>query len=98
MASHVVLGGGVNGLSTAWALAERGADVVVLDKGRIGSGASGIAGGIVRNYYRAESIAELVRLSVEMFEEEPDAYGFRQVGYIAAVPEAQADDLVAIAA
>ena len=70
--------------------------MVVLDKGRIGSGASGIAGGIVRNYYRAEAITELVRLSVEMFEEDPEAYGFRQVGYLAAVPEAQAGDLVAI--
>jgi choline dehydrogenase-like flavoprotein len=94
-ASHVVVGGGVNGLSVAWALAERGADVVVLDKGRIGGGASGLAGGIVRNYYRSEPIAELVRLSVEIFEEEPEAYGFRQVGYIAAVPRAQVDDLVA---
>jgi glycine/D-amino acid oxidase-like deaminating enzyme len=93
---HIVVGGGVNGLSVAWALAERGADVLVLDKGRLGGGASGIAGGIVRNYYRSEPIAELVRLSVEMFEEEPEAYGFRQVGYIAAVPRGQVDDLVAI--
>ena len=95
-ATHVVVGGGVNGLSVAWALAERGADVLVLDKGRLGGGASGIAGGIVRNYYRSEPIAELVRLSVEMFEEEPEAYGFRQVGYMAAVPRGQVDDLVAI--
>jgi glycine/D-amino acid oxidase-like deaminating enzyme len=98
VASHVVVGGGVNGLSVAWALAERGAEVLVVDKGRIGGGASGIAGGIVRNYYRSEPIAELVRLSVEMFEEDPEAYGFHQVGYIAAVPAAQVDDLVAIRA
>jgi glycine/D-amino acid oxidase-like deaminating enzyme len=98
MPSHVVVGGGVNGLSAAWRLAERGADVVVLDKGRVGGGASGIAGGIVRNYYRAEAITELVRLSVEMFEEDPEAYGFRQVGYLAAVPSRQVDDLVAIRA
>jgi methylglutamate dehydrogenase subunit A len=96
MPSHIVVGGGVNGLSVAWGLAEHGADVLVLDKGRIGAGASGIAGGIVRNYYRSEAITELVRLSVEMFEEEPDAYGFRQVGYLAAVPPAQVDDLIAI--
>ena len=96
--THVVVGAGVNGLSVAWALAERGADVVVLDKGRAGGGASGIAGGIVRNFYRSEPIAELVRLSVEMFEEDPDAYGFRQVGYVAAVPAEQVDDLVAIRA
>ena len=96
MASHIVLGGGVNGLSVAWGLAERGADVLVLDKGRLGAGASGIAGGIVRNYYRSEAITELVRLSVEMFEEDPAAYGFRRVGYIAAVPRLQVDDLIAI--
>ena len=96
MPSHVVIGGGVNGLSVAWGLAERGAEVVVLDKGRLGAGASGLAGGIVRNYYRAEAITELVRLSVEMFEEDPEAYGFRQVGYVAAVPEVQAEDLGAI--
>jgi glycine/D-amino acid oxidase-like deaminating enzyme len=95
---HVVVGGGVNGLSAAWGLAQRGADVLVLDKGRLGGGASGIAGGIVRNFYRSEPIAELVRMSVEMFEEEPEAYGFRQVGYIAAVPAAQVDDLFAIRA
>jgi glycine/D-amino acid oxidase-like deaminating enzyme len=70
--------------------------VTVVDKGRVGGGASGYAGGIVRNYYRSEAITELVRMSVEMFEEDPDAYGFRQVGYMAAVPERQVDDLVAI--
>jgi glycine/D-amino acid oxidase-like deaminating enzyme len=96
MASHVVVGAGVNGLSAAWRLAERGADVVVLDKARVGAGASGIAGGIVRNYYRSEAITEVVRMSVEMFEQDPDGYGFRQVGYLAAVPERQVDDLVAI--
>jgi glycine/D-amino acid oxidase-like deaminating enzyme len=96
MASHVVVGAGVNGLSVARRLAERGADVVVLDKGRVGGGATGSAGGIVRNYYRAEAIADVVRMSVEIFESDPEAYGFRQVGYLAAVPERQVDDLVAI--
>ena len=92
----VVVGGGVLGLSAAWRLAERGADVLVVDKGRIGGGASGAAGGIVRNYDRAPAITDVVRESVEMFEADPEAYGFRQVGYLAAVPEAQVDDLVSI--
>jgi methylglutamate dehydrogenase subunit A len=95
-ASHVVIGGGVLGLSAAWRLAERGADVVVLEKNRIGSGASGIAGGIVRNYYRSAAISEVIRRSVELFETAPDSFGFRQVGYVAAVPEAQVEDLQAI--
>ena len=96
MPSHVVIGGGVLGLSAAWRLAERGADVAVLEKDRIGAGASGIAGGIVRNYYRSAAISEVIRRSVELFEAEPEAFGFRQVGYVAAVPEAQVDDLRAI--
>jgi glycine/D-amino acid oxidase-like deaminating enzyme len=95
-AGHVVVGGGVHGLSAAWRLAERGAEVLVLEKDRIGSGASGIAGGIVRNYYRAPAVTELIRQSVAMFEADPEGYGFRQVGYLAAVPEGQVDDLVAI--
>ena len=94
----VVVGGGVNGLSTAWGLASAGADVVVVDKGRLGGGASGIAGGIVRNYYRAEAITELVALSIDMFEADPEAYGLHQVGYLAAVPRRQVEDLVAIRA
>jgi glycine/D-amino acid oxidase-like deaminating enzyme len=95
-ASHVIVGGGIHGLSVGWRLAERGVDVLVLEKNRIGSGASGVAGGIVRNYYRSGAITDLIRASVEMFEAEPQAYGFRQVGYIAAVPVAQVADLVAI--
>ena len=95
-ASHVVVGGGVHGLSAAWRLAERGADVLVLEKDRIGAGASGIAGGIVRNYYRSPAVTDLIRQSVEMFEEDPAGYGFRQVGYLAAVPGTQVEDLAAI--
>jgi methylglutamate dehydrogenase subunit A len=95
-AGYVVVGGGVHGLSAAWRLAERGVDVLVVEKDRIGSGASGIAGGIVRNYYRSPAVTDLIRQSVEMFERDPEGYGFRQVGYVAAVPEGQVDDLVAI--
>jgi methylglutamate dehydrogenase subunit A len=95
-ATHVVVGGGVLGLSAAGRLAERGADVLVLEKDRIGSGASGAAGGIVRNYYRSAAITDIIRRSVDIFEAEAQAYGFHQVGYLAAVPEAQVEDLVAI--
>lgn len=97
----VVVGAGVHGLSVAVHLADllgSGKDVVVLDKARVGAGASGISGGIVRNFYRSAPVNEIVRRSVEVFELEPSLFGFRQVGYVAVVPERQADELEVIAA
>ncbi len=104
-ASHyIVLGGGVHGLSTAYHLAleltERGQgsgrDVIVVEKSRIGAGASGIACGVVRNFYFSPPMAEVIRVSVELFESDPAGFGYHPVGYIAAVPEQQAEDCVAI--
>ena len=101
---YVVLGGGVHGLSTAYHLAcaleargtGSGQDVLVLEKDRIAAGASGIACGVVRNFYFSPSMAEVIRVSVELFESDPEGFGFHGVGYIAAVPEEQAEDCVAI--
>jgi methylglutamate dehydrogenase subunit A len=102
-ASIVVVGAGIHGLSVAYHLSELQSDagggnsIVVLDKGRVGAGASGISGGIVRNFYLAPAMHEIVRLSVEIFEIDPNLFGFRQVGYLAVVPEAQEAELELIA-
>ncbi len=103
-APYIVVGGGIHGLSTAYHLAELlaergrpGSDVVVLEKQRVGAGATGISGGIVRNFYLSAPINEIVRQSVEIFELDPGLFGFRQVGYVAVVPEGQADELERIA-
>src|SRR5713226_1480399 len=56
---YVIIGAGMHGLSTAWHLAKElkargkgsGADIVVLDKTGPGAGASGIACGVIRNFY-----------------------------------------------
>ncbi|MCS7006010.1 MAG: FAD-binding oxidoreductase [Thermoleophilia bacterium] len=96
----IVVGAGVHGLSTALHLAEKrgfGEGILVLDKGRVGAGASGISGGIVRNFYLSAPMNEIVRRSVEVFELDPELFGFRQVGYLAVVPEAQAAELERIA-
>ena len=103
-APYIVLGGGVHGLSTAYHLAlaleetgqGSGADVIVLEKDRLGGGASGIACGVVRNFYFSPPMAEVIRVSVELFESDPAGFGYHPVGYIAAVPEVQAQDCVAI--
>jgi glycine/D-amino acid oxidase-like deaminating enzyme len=100
MQSIVIVGAGVHGLSTAMHLAERrgsGDGIVVLDKSRVGAGATGISGGIVRNFYLSAAMNEIVRRSVEVFELDPGLFGFRQVGYIAVVPESQAEELERIA-
>ncbi|MFM9126548.1 MAG: FAD-dependent oxidoreductase, partial [Solirubrobacterales bacterium] len=100
----VIVGGGVHGLSAAWHLArelrERGEEgsVVLLERDRLGSGASGISGGIVRNYYRSEAMTGVIAESVGIFESDPEGFGFHQVGYLAVVPERQREDLEAIAA
>jgi glycine/D-amino acid oxidase-like deaminating enzyme len=102
-ATHVVVGGGVHGLSVSAALARQlsktgeRSRVVLLERLRLGAGASGISGGIVRGYYRSPAITEIVRLSVERFERAPAAFGFRQVGFLAVVPQRQLEDLEAIA-
>lgn len=101
---YVVLGGGVHGLSAAYHLAlaleqsgkGSGRDVIVLEKNHVAAGASGIACGVVRNFYFSPPMAEVIRVSVELFESDPDGFGYHPVGYIAAVPEVQAEDCVAI--
>ena len=95
-----IVGAGVHGLSTALHAAElrgSGDGIVVLEKRRVGAGASGISGGIVRNFYLSAAMNEIVHRSVEVFELDPSLFGFHQVGYVAVVPEAQAEELERIA-
>ena len=66
-AEHVVVGGGVHGLSVAAALARRlgrRSRVVLLERATLGAGASGIAGGIVRGYYRSPAITDIVPVRI----------------------------------
>jgi glycine/D-amino acid oxidase-like deaminating enzyme len=101
---YLVVGAGIHGLSTAYHLAKElrsrglgsGADVVVLDKSSPGSGASGIACGVVRNNYFQPAMSELMQACVEVWESDPAAYHYNPVGYIALGPAVQEPDLVAV--
>jgi glycine/D-amino acid oxidase-like deaminating enzyme len=101
---YLIIGAGVHGLSTAWHLARAlkarnrgsGEDVIVLDKDSVASGASGIACGVVRNFYFQPAMGEVMRVSVEVWESDPEAFHYHPVGYIAVAPPAQAGDLETI--
>ncbi len=100
---YVIVGAGIHGLSTAYHLAGElrrtgtgsGSDVLVLDKSSPGSGASGIACGVVRNNYFQPAMSELMQACVEVWESDPAAYHYNPVGYIALGAAVQEADLVA---
>jgi methylglutamate dehydrogenase subunit A len=99
---YLVVGAGVHGLSTAWHLAKeqraRGEepDVLVIDKTGVGAGASGIACGVIRNNYFQPAMCELMAANVEVWEQDPEAFSFHPVGYMALGAERQIDDLTEV--
>ena len=95
-AKYVIIGAGIHGLSTAWHLAEKikkkngngiNSDIVVIDKGGIASGASGIACGVVRNNYFQPAMRELMMHSVKIWESDPKNFSYHPVGYMQISPE-----------
>jgi methylglutamate dehydrogenase subunit A len=86
----------VHGLSTAWHLAERGEQVLVVDKTGVAAGASGIACGVVRNNYFQPAMSELMAACVEIWESDPEAFHYHGSGYVALGPAAQESDLVEV--
>src|SRR6201995_2154980 len=90
----LVIGAGVHGLSTAWHLAQKSEDVLVVDKTDVAAGASGIACGVIRNNYFQPAMSELMAACVEVWESDPDQLHYHGSGYIALGPPAQESDLV----
>ncbi|MFP4608745.1 MAG: NAD(P)/FAD-dependent oxidoreductase [Candidatus Aenigmatarchaeota archaeon] len=83
----VIIGGGVNGLGTAYHLGKKGfTDVVVLDKSYLGYGASGRNGGGIRQQWTSEENIKLAVESRKMFEdldeELEEDIEFYQGGYL----------------
>ena len=81
-AGVVVIGGGVNGLSTAFQLAKRGVrDVVVLERRHLGSGATGKSGALVRCHYANVPEARLTHESLRIFRNWDDEVGAGSAGF-----------------
>jgi sarcosine oxidase subunit beta len=98
-AEAVIVGGGVNGLSTAFQLAKRGMrDVVVLERQQLGAGATGKSGALVRCHYANVPEARLTHESLRVFRGWDDEVGagspgFRPIGFIQVVAPEHEDRL-----
>jgi 4-methylaminobutanoate oxidase (formaldehyde-forming) len=84
-ANIVVIGGGIVGCSTAYHLARHGAaDVLVLEKGKLTSGSTWHAAGMVGQLRSSANITQLLRNSVELYArleaETGQATGWRATG------------------
>ena len=86
MATTIIVGGGVVGLSTAYHLAKRRfGRVILLDKGPVGDGASSRAAGIANIFsWHREGVltrAEAFKIYLEL-SQELDGYAYQRVGYL----------------
>jgi sarcosine oxidase subunit beta len=89
-ADVVVIGAGVTGLSTARALVELGVrDVMVIDRGTMGSGGTGKSSGIVRCHYGIRSLAAMAWHALPILENAVEVLGaesgYRNTGYLVGV-------------
>ena len=97
-ASIVIVGGGLEGVATAWALSQRGiTDVVVCERDTVGGGMTGKSSGIVRCHYGVSSLAAMAAVGLEVFEKAEEIFGtdigFRQTGYVVGVGEANVESM-----
>jgi len=91
----IVIGAGVIGTSIAYHLAAFGArNVVVLDRGLVGSGTSSQSSGILRTHYSVPENVELARRSWQVFDsfaayldDDEASAGLVKCGYLIAAPE-----------
>lgn len=98
-ADIIIVGGGVNGAACAYNLARRGMkNVVVLEKGYPGCGATGRCGGGIRQQWGMDENIVLARESVKIFEhlsaELDFNIFFRQGGYLMLVHDEHERELV----
>lgn len=97
-ADVVVVGGGVNGVSIAYALAARGvARVVLCEQAALANGASGRSSALVRMHYTNEWDARLAFASFPVFRDWPEIMGgppvFTHTGFVNVVAPAYAGAL-----
>ncbi|MEM7269407.1 MAG: FAD-binding oxidoreductase [Pseudomonadota bacterium] len=103
MTASIIIGGGAIGLSLAYHLSRRGHQVTLLERGKLTSGTSWHAAGIVGPLRATPNITKLTMYALELFpkleQETGFATGYRRTGgyWLARAPE-RMDELHRIAA
>ncbi len=90
-ADVVIVGGGVNGASTAFFLARAGVSrVILLERRQLGAGASGKSGALIRMHYSNPVESKLAHESLKVFRNWSEIIsgdcGFEGTGFIQVVP------------
>jgi sarcosine oxidase subunit beta len=85
-ADVIIIGGGVQGSSLAFHLAQRGTKVIVLEKQFVGAGATGRSSGLVRMHYDTEVDSRLAWTSFQYFRSWKEMVGgesgFTRTGFV----------------
>ncbi|MCZ2115103.1 MAG: FAD-binding oxidoreductase [Anaerolineae bacterium] len=95
----IIIGGGINGCTTAFELAQRGIRVAVVEKDNIGDGPTGRSSACIRQHYSNELTARMALYGLDVFsnfaERVGGECGFKQTGFVALVA---AEDLAGLEA
>jgi len=98
-ADVVVVGGGINGTSTAFHLARYGLRVALVEKDFIAAGPTGRSSAIVRQHYSNEVTARMALNSLRFWQNFGDIVGgdcgFRQTGFLVCVRQEHLEGLKA---
>ncbi len=82
----VVIGGGIMGTATAYHLALRRANVILLEKTHLGAGSTGLTGGIIRQHYSIETTARMAFRALNVWSNFDEIVGgdvgFRKTGVL----------------
>lgn len=97
----IVVGAGINGASTAFWLAEKGAEVTLLEHRHPASGPTGSSSALTHAFYLERELSLLADRGIEILINLPEIAGgpsdYRRIGMLWTVgPEAQADWVAAV--
>ncbi|MDF2825748.1 MAG: dependent oxidoreductase [Mycobacterium sp.] len=98
----IVVGAGINGASTAFWLADKGVEVVLLEQGYPASGPTGSSSALTHAFYLEPELSILADRGIKIMLDLPDIAGgpsdYRRVGMLWVVgPEAQDEWVAAVA-